>query len=78
MNDFEASFYITAAITIIFLMIWSFAGALVYKKRGHNARNGALLGLFTGVLLLPVLITLLLFLSLNSVYPTGNFPRQLL
>ncbi len=72
----ETSLYIVAAIIIVFLMMWSVIGAFVYKRRGYAKRNGALLGLITGVLLLPVLVIFLLFLSLNSVYPTGNFPRQ--
>ncbi len=72
----ETSLYIVAAIIIVFLVMWSVIGAFVYKRHGHAKRNGALLGLITGVLLLPVLIMLLLFLSLNSVYPTGNFSRQ--
>ena len=73
----EASLYISALAAILFLIMWGFFGAFVYKKRGHKVVNGALLGVFTGLLLLPLFIFALLLLGLNSVYATTNFPHHI-
>ena len=73
----EASLYISVLVAILFFIMCGLLGALVYKKRGHKVGNGALLGLFTGLLLLPLFLFMLLLFGLNSVYATANFPHGL-